>query len=266
MVGQKKLLDTIESSIQSKEFPKTTLLEGDFGCGKHTLARIISEKLEIPFLEITDMLSQELIEQITLQPVPHLYLIDGTKITVKEQNMILKFLEEPLENSVIVLITDSKSRFLPTVINRCISYTFESYSREELEEICPGTSESIFDYATTPGMIISLKSINLEDYVSFIEKIYSRIAFANFSNTFRIAEKINFSKEVDESKFDFNIFVYLMLKISLRLYKNSQISFQCFELTSDLYRNTKIANINKQQLFEHFIIYLKMLVDSEVNR
>ena len=69
MVGQVKLLQLIDRYIDTGTLPRTLLLEGDYGCGKHTVTSYISEKLGLPVLDITETLSLELLEQITLKPV-----------------------------------------------------------------------------------------------------------------------------------------------------------------------------------------------------
>ena len=62
--------------------------------------------------------------------VPKIYIIDSSTISIKEQNIILKFVEEPLKNSYIIILKNSK--LLPTILNRCQKWKFEAYSKEEL--------------------------------------------------------------------------------------------------------------------------------------
>ena len=99
MVGQEKLLQLLDRYILTATLPRTLLLEGDYGCGKHALTTYIAERLALPILDITETLSLEVLQQITLKPVPQVYLIDSTKISIREQNMILKFTDGYLIHS-----------------------------------------------------------------------------------------------------------------------------------------------------------------------
>ncbi len=51
-------------------------------------------------------------------------------------NALLKFLEEPAENTTIVLITDELDHILPTVRSRCQIVPFQALSVQDLEEAC----------------------------------------------------------------------------------------------------------------------------------
>ena len=263
MVGQTNLLNRIDNLINTNSFPRTSLFEGDYGCGKHTLAEHISSKLDYQLIDITDSITLDTLEQIQLSPTPFVYLINADEISVKEQNMILKFLEEPLKNSYVILICESKQRLLETVINRCQCYRFESFSDEELSQfIDSDTSKYIVKFGRTPGWIKKLKESNIDDIVELCNKIFLKISVANYSNVLTISEKISLTKDC-EDKIDFRVFVYLLMNIGYDLYLSNQISFDVFQKTSDFYNNSFILNINKRHLLEHYLVELKMLVEGE---
>ena len=54
------------------------------------------------------------------------------KISVKSQNTILKFLEEPTSNCIIILLVENLSSLLDTVINRCQVFELEKYDKSTL--------------------------------------------------------------------------------------------------------------------------------------
>ena len=118
IIGQDKLLANIDR-LSIENFPRTLLLVGEVGSGKHLLCSYIQNKLSFPLIDITTSLSLETIEQAMLRVEPVIYLIDTQNISIKEENVILKFLEEPLKNTYIVLLCTSTNLLLPTVVNRC---------------------------------------------------------------------------------------------------------------------------------------------------
>ena len=78
MIGQEKLLSQIDAYITSETLPRTLLFEGEWGCGKHTLAQEIGTKLKMDVQDITASLNLETIEQIMLSPIPRVYVIDAS--------------------------------------------------------------------------------------------------------------------------------------------------------------------------------------------
>ncbi len=261
MIGQEKLLLKINELISQNSFPRTVLFEGSYGCGKHTLAKYISSRFKYELIDLTERINLEVLQQIQLSPTPFVYLINADEISIKEQNMILKFLEEPLKNSYIILICEHKSRLLPTVVNRCQCYTFESYTDEQLSNFTSeNESKYVLKFGRTPGWIIKLHDCDIDSIVDLCNKIFLKITVANYSNVLTIPDKICLTKS-DTDKIDFKTFVFILQNISYELYQNKQISYDIFELTSTLYQNTSILNINKRHLLEHYLIELKMLAE-----
>ena len=266
MIGQKKLLSTINNLIENNLFPRSVLVEGEYGCGKHLLCEEISKKLLIDLFDLTEHINLEMLENIQLSPIPRIYVIDCDKITVKEQNMILKFIEEPLKNSYVILLTTSKNNLLQTIQNRCQNYRFDPYSKNELEFFVETNNfKYLADFCTTPGWIKKLSECNLEEIIDLCKKILVRIKDASCSNILTIPGKISFKNEED-TKIDFDIFSYVLLNISKSLYLSNVVEYSIYCLTNEFYNNTKIQNINKKQVLENYLISLKLHFESGVTK
>ena len=67
-------------------------------------------------LDITENISAEYIDKIMLNPNPRIYVIDLSKITEKDENVLLKFIEEPLKTSFIILLAESRNGILNTIL------------------------------------------------------------------------------------------------------------------------------------------------------
>ncbi len=63
-----------------------------------------------------------------------LIIRDAHRLTEKAQNALLKTLEEPAAHAVIILVTHSLGRMLPTILSRCQVVTFASVSEMEMTE------------------------------------------------------------------------------------------------------------------------------------
>ena len=133
MVGQDKLVAKLKS-YSLTTLPHTIMLLGDSGCGKHTLVKELAEYLGLDVIDISNTISLDAILEINSRPIPTIYTIDCSLITERHQNIILKFLEEPSQYAYIFLLCTSKSMLLPTIINRCMIYEFEPYTRDVLSQ------------------------------------------------------------------------------------------------------------------------------------
>ena len=143
IVGQSKLLTTI-NSYSKQTLPKALMLIGTIGCGKHTVARYIAEKFELDYVEIEESVTAADLDSFTYKTIDTLYVINLNKFSEKQQNSLLKFLEEPSKSVYVLLMAESEVNVLGTILNRCIKYTFEPYTKEQLEQI---TNTSINEVA-----------------------------------------------------------------------------------------------------------------------
>ncbi len=154
---------------------------------------------------------------------------DAHKMNVFSANALLKTLEEPLSNSIIILITDNLKNLLPTIQSRCIKIPFSPLKDEEILQIlsqkgydiskindilpfCAGSvkiaEELLIDknYAMAIDLIENLEKFG---HLRFIEisAISERISQNNFEETsFNIMLQFFRNKAL---KMDENLFSYL---------------------------------------------------------
>ena len=86
ILGQDKLLNYIDNQTIST-FPKSLLLVGDSGSGKHLLVNYIANKFNLSIVDITNLLSLELITELQLKVEIFIYIIDISKVPRKDQNI-----------------------------------------------------------------------------------------------------------------------------------------------------------------------------------
>ena len=255
--GQEKLCGKIDSYTMDT-FPRTLLLLGEYGSGKHLLTSYIANKLSLEIEDISDNLTLETIDDITHRVSPKIYVINSSKLTIKNENVILKFLEEPLKNSFIIVLCEHKSSIIPTVLNRCQVWELSVYNKEFLKTFTEKEDDFLLKVATTPGKVIEYQHYPLKDMFDLAHKIFNHIKSANFANVLTIGRFLAFKNEKD--KFDFNLFLDVLLIVSRELYLSSAISVECYNLTNKLNNNKYIFNIDKKALFEHYLIELKTIV------
>lgn len=260
IVGQDTILNKIDK-LSLDRFPRSLLLIGPEGSGKHLITDYIIDKLKLPCVDITETLNLETIEDISLKVEPYIYLIDASKINVKEENVILKFLEEPLKNSYIILLCTSKNLLLPTIINRCQTWELEVYTKEILEQFISQecNKEIILKIANTPGKVKQLQNYNVDVMIDLANKIFERIGVTNFSNTLTISNKIAFKDEKD--KYNFNLFVDILLySIKKKIEtEDNPILIKYYKLTDKLCNDRNIPHVSLKSLFENYLIQLRRI-------
>lgn len=62
------------------------------------------------------------------------FLIDADRMNMEAANALLKTIEEPTPNTVMVFIANDIENFLPTIVSRCQQIYFPLSSREQLQE------------------------------------------------------------------------------------------------------------------------------------
>lgn len=256
IVGQKKLLSKIDS-MNIDSFSHSFILLGERGCGKKTFAKYISKKLNLEIIDITDNLSLEFITAIYERSVPALYMINTLKITEKDQNTILKLLEEPPINAFIALLCSNKNLLLDTVLNRCRIFEFEQYTRDDMsyfiEEGMEEYSDIILDICKTPGQLTYLNYKTLPKMKTLCDKIASQIGKASYNNIFTISSKINYGEEFD--KYDILIFLDSLADSLFKKYieTNEKKIYDMYMITIDYRSKLRDYRLNKETLFDNYI-------------
>lgn len=250
MIGQKKLLNKL-NNISLDNFPRSLILEGEEGCGKHTYCNLIASTLNLAIEDITENLNLDYLLELRSRVSPKIYIIDSSTISIKEQNIILKFVEEPLKNSYIIILKNSK--LLPTILNRCQKWKFESYSKEELSSF---EIEDSYNICNTPGQLLNIKGIDLTPIVSLADNIIDRIGRASLSNTLNIPNRLALKGEKD--KFDFHLFNKILLnRISDKILNNNDIKYiEMYKIINKYLDNCSIPRVDYKMILDNFLINL----------
>ena len=256
IIGQERLCNVIDSKTLDT-LPRTILLLGEYGSGRHLVVNYISDKFSLEVEDISDILTLETIDNITHRVSPKIYLIDSSKLTIKNENVILKFLEEPLKNSFIVIIGENRSSIIPTVLNRCQIWEMSTYDTDFLRTFIDTPSEYLIRVGNTPGKILEYQHYPLQEMFDLAHKIFSNIQSANFANVLTISRFIAFKNEKD--KFDFILFLDILVLVCKDLYLQDKVSANIYVLTNTLNNNKYIFNVDKKSLFEHYLIELKLI-------
>ena len=262
IIGQEKICSRIDS-LSLDSFPRTLMLVGPRGGGKHLITKYISDKFNLTMIDITTTLDQTSIEELYNRVEPYLYIIRANELSVKEENTILKFLEEPLKNSYIVLLAETDIGILPTILNRCQIWYLQNYTKEFLRTFLTTGDEYVLNVANTPGQVKELLETPFNDMLQLCDTIITKIHVASVANTLTLSNRMKFKNET--SKYDLTIFINILLERLVEVCKNNADPkyTKAYMLTSELSKKIAIKNLDTKALFEKYLIQLRAIMRGE---
>lgn len=168
IVGHEKLIEHLQNAIRMDKVSHAYIFNGEDGVGKNLTAdcfaaalqceeqginacghckscmqaasgnhpdilRVSHEKSVISVDDIRTQLNSD----IQIKPYSSrykIYIVDeAEKMNEQAQNALLKTLEEPPEYAVILLLTNNRSRFLPTILSRCVALDFKPVPKAKIK-------------------------------------------------------------------------------------------------------------------------------------
>lgn len=275
MVGQANLIKRA-LSYTLNTLPHTIMLVGPHGCGRHSLISLIANNLRLSIEDITKNLNQDTLDEIFVRPTPKIYIIDADAILAKnkverEENVILKFLEEPPSTAYAFVITESASNLFRTVATRCLIWEFEPYKRSELEMFT--SNENLLRIANTPGQIIEVENsvgqlfeneTHLVDAIfEYGNKVINNLHNTTPSNALTICNRISYEKDsIKKGTYPLDIFMKVMLAITrdFGAQNNNEGSINPYLVTQQYSAKLSTPYVERDFLFANYILNLQQVL------
>lgn len=242
MIGQTNLRNKLKS-YTLKNFPKSNLIIGPKGCGKHLLLKELADYYKVDLIEITNDYN---VEDIELNIKYVFYIIDLSNIELRTQNKLLKLIEEPNKFSIFFILSTNENNVLPTIKNRCIEYNFESYSIEELKSIRELSDINNYKYCNAPGQLLEINESQIEEIKKLAEIIINKIKYSHTANILKLSHSFSFNNEDD--------------KINIRLFFNILLEdyseYKLLKLTSYYSHLLDSKLLNKEDSITGFLLDL----------
>lgn len=168
VIGQDEVVKSLKKVLSDKVRPHTFLFVGDSGCGKTTLARIVTSKLQIDPSNIIEVdaatnngidVMRDLIGPLRYQgfgdtPNKAIILDEAHALSKQAWTSLLKTVEEPPAHVYFFFCTTDSGKVPDNIATRCLRYTLRACKYDDLmdllEDVC---KQEDYD---TPEKILSL--------------------------------------------------------------------------------------------------------------
>lgn len=191
LFGNSVLKKTIKSAMKTNNIPHAVLLQGAFGSGKTTIARILARHLEcssfdLKEIDIADFTGVDVVREIRrkmgtkpMKGKAKVWILDEIhKLSNAGQNALLKALEEPPAHCYFFLCTTDPQNIINTVKSRCVQYTVQTLSERQIFELV--------NYVADQVDVMIPKKVGLQ---------IARDSLGHPRNALKILEKIMFLDE-----------------------------------------------------------------------
>lgn len=268
MIGQKEVVSKILGQISRNKFPRFTILIGEKGSGKKTLAKEIGSLLNCVTTFNDNSVDQIrfIIDESYKLPDRIVYVIeDCDNMSNAAANALLKVTEEPPKNAYFIITCESIDNLLSTIKSRGVTYMLEPYTYEDkcdyLHTCQEKTEEEetfILNVASNIGEVKELVNMDISAFRDYVNLVIDNIAEVSGSNAFKIADKVNIKD--DKDKYDLRIFLraFSSICVDRMLSSDDPLKYaQAVAVTGDILQELRIRGINKQMLIDKWILNIR---------
>ncbi len=162
------------------------------------------------FIKITSI--REIRKKSALSVLSHgrkvIIIFDADKMNEQSSNALLKTLEEPMGDTVLILTTSNKDALLPTIISRCQLIRFEDLSEDEITAALQSRQnldeqQSKIISRLSNGSYSQALKLMLTDFKTKRNQLVDLLAVILTQNTLKISDEIEkITKENDRSEIE----------------------------------------------------------------
>ena len=107
------------------------------------LAELRAQEQSSPIKRTTDAVMKFLSMSPIASKIKVAIIDEADSLSEESQNALLKTLEEPLADSVLILISEDEKRLLPTIVSRSVVVRFGPLSDADIKTVLPEVSDEI---------------------------------------------------------------------------------------------------------------------------
>ncbi len=226
--GHENVKKVLDLQINSGNLAHAYLFFGPQGVGKKKTALEFAQKIlgstlsahpDFSILDekedITVETMRQFIEPLALKPFSSKKKVavinNADLLNSQSGNALLKTLEEPSESTIIILISNGKN-LLPTIVSRCLAFSFNSFSKKKLEEYARLNNIKVSEQALLYSFGSIARLIELNNPANLKEAELNYNSFKNLQNSALSERFLAIAKFAEYEPEDLkNIFTFWLL-------------------------------------------------------
>jgi len=218
--------------------------------------KILEEKILSNVLKIDAIRAMQ--KEINLKPYEGRYktfiIEPAERLNIDAANCLLKTLEEPPENSIIILITTTLESLPKTIISRCQKIKFENLNNDIIKKILGyNIEDEILNLSN--GSIEKAKllvdSINIETGIKYQIDFFNKLV----KNQIQISEIVELVTKINESKNSVEEFVNNLIYIVREHFSNKIQYLETMEFILNSKKELRY-NINTEIFLQNLLLQL----------
>ncbi|WP_343247550.1 DNA polymerase III subunit delta' [Diplocloster hominis] len=250
VVGHEQIIDHLQRAIELNKVSHAYLFCAEEGAGKKLLAGIFAQTLQCekggvnPCMECHSCIQaagknqpdiiwvthekpnsigvEDIRTQVNgdIQVKPYsspykIYMIDeAEKMTVQAQNALLKTIEEPPAYGILILLTESADRLLPTILSRCVTLNLKPVADEKIRKYLMEQLQ-VPDYKADLSLAFAQgnvgRAVKLATSENFNEIKDSALHLLQHIHEMELYEIISALKQITDYRMDINDYLDILM-------------------------------------------------------
>jgi DNA polymerase III delta prime subunit len=247
------------------------ILYGSAGVGKKTTIKEVSKRLDYNYIPVGTKIDEiREITDLASKVGGNIFFVieQGQDLTLQAQNALLKLTEEPPMNVRFVILTTDFRSLLQTTRSRGISFGMPNLTKHHLQEyidsreakLTPEQLTQILELSSTFSDIDELLKVDINEFMSFCQKVVDNIGKASTLNAFKISNSI----QLKPQNVGYNPLQFFK-GVKYLIHKNSVYKrFKVVNLLGIRITNNSINLLNNsnspQMILDNWIIQIKKML------
>lgn len=263
MIGQRCVQQQIKGAIENNDLARFSILVGDIGSGRKTLAKEIAKWVGAECVIVDKGVDavRDVIVQSYKMSEPVLYVLDNDGMSQAAKSALLKVTEEPPNKAMFVLTVTDLSQTLDTLTSRARIYRMDGYTPEDIAQFAGTEDRRFTNFCTNKYEVDLLKSYGIDNFADFIALVVDNIDEVSGANALKMENRLSFA--ADDGKYDIKIFlqafrtecVSRMLEVKDVDEKLKYIEW--VNITTNTLSKLKISSLNRQSLLDMWIFDIR---------
>lgn len=226
---------------------------------------VAENKQDIPIEAVRDL--QQFLRNTPAMAQRKVILLDSVdNLAFQGANALLKVLEEPNGNTILILISHNPAKLLPTIRSRCLVLRFQPLSLQDFQGIFPDDNSAAF-YAATGGSVgkaRQLASENLLPLLNACQDVLKNMPNAPLSLCYSVINLLEKQKDHMASATQLlknQLEGWLTARLKAKITENTQETIQHYftlqTKINSLFADMQQLKLEPKHVFLHIFLTLK---------